>query len=586
MILVFSILVSISSIAFGSIYYLIVWNNYIKLEKKNLQVAADNYAQQYIFTTEQMEQVIQNLLSDQEVLNSIGILSYTNKEEINKRSYYVDAKNIIQTALNTHFLKKNFSRVTLFMQNGIVISGTSYQSNPTDSAKDISDLDWLFLLEGKRGQYVLLPEHADNWTKLEDKQVVSVVKQILGKDLGYFEVQKSVESLNSMFVPENPMWNLFVYQNDELLYSSKRDNYQEDAGFINSVLGNVEMTDRAQIHNTNGYLMAISRMQNHNIRVVIIDHTPLLKETMKTVLPLTLLIIIGMLSVSTTYVYVSSRYILQPIRQLKFLMERTDIEHLKVSEEKTIIKDADIKELYDTYAEVLLKLKRSIQKERWLSELQKQAQFDLLQAQVNPHFLFNILNVISSRGLENGDEAICEICADLAQMLRYSTNVIEKQGTVASEIQYLEMYLALLRFRYQDKLKYEIHVEEQLNDFEIPKLSLQQIVENSILHAFKTLDCVKKIIITGKSSKDTWEISICDNGTGMSEETIKSINERCEQIREALTEKREHIEMEIGGMGIVNTYARMYQIYENRFSMNINSDESGTQVLFTVERGD
>lgn len=68
------------------------------------------------------------------------------------------------------------------------------------------------------------------------------------------------------------------------------------------------------------------------------------------------------------------------------------------------------------------RLYKAIRREKQLSDLQMQTQFDMLQAQVNPHFIYNVLNVISSRGSMNDDEVICDICDDLAGMLRYSTD--------------------------------------------------------------------------------------------------------------------------------------------------------------------
>ncbi len=100
----------------------------------------------------------------------------------------------------------------------------------------------------------------------------------------------------------------------------------------------------------------------------------------------------------------------------------------------------------------------------------------MLQAQVNPHFLYNVLNVLSSRGIVSGDEVICDICSSLAGMLRYSTDNINRQARLSEEIQYLKEYFYLLKSRYDYKLNYIIEIEETLNNEVIPKITLQQIV--------------------------------------------------------------------------------------------------------------
>lgn len=92
------------------------------------------------------------------------------------------------------------------------------------------------------------------------------------------------------------------------------------------------------------------------------------------------------------------------------------------------------------YEEMRSRLSKSIGRERQLLTLQLQAQFDMLQAQVNPHFIYNALNVISSRGILDDDEVICEMCDELAGLLRYSTDTKEKYASIKTELTYLELY--------------------------------------------------------------------------------------------------------------------------------------------------
>lgn len=259
-------------------------------------------------------------------------------------------------------------------------------------------------------------------------------------------------------------------------------------------------------------------------------------------------------------------------------MEQTDIDNLQLKSPVTI-KSKEFTQLFDSYRQVLVKLKQSIQKERLFSELQKQAQFDLLQAQVNPHFLFNILNVISGRAVEAKDEVICDICADLAQMLRYSTDVSRKQAKLQEEIHYLKLYLDLLKFRYEDQLEYEIKVSKDMDELEIPKMVLQQIVENSISHGYRNVDRIKHIVIEGECQDGYWAIKIRDNGIGIDEEKKFEIYQKCYMIKQALSKERSHVEMSIGGMGLVNSYARMYQIYGESFFMELLSPKEGAEVV-------
>lgn len=273
---------------------------------------------------------------------------------------------------------------------------------------------------------------------------------------------------------------------------------------------------------------------------------------------------------------------MKPIRLLQTFMENIQLNNMQAEIPEKISND-EIEALYISFQDLLRRLDESIVKERRLSVLQLQSQFDLLQAQVNPHFIYNVLNVISNRGIENDDEVICDICSDLAGMLRYSTNTKEKYATVEEEKQYLEKYLGLLKYRYDYKLTYEIKIEATVYDKMLPKIVIQQIVENSITHGYAASADIIRITIEGYEDEKGWHIRVCDNGCGVSEVTLAGIDRSMEEIRRKLRENREHVEMEIGGMGLVNTYARLYLLYADTLMLKICSNEgNGTEVVLSV----
>lgn len=580
--MVFSLIIIIASAIFGSVYFVTIQRNYVEMEEQHLQTAADNYGQQFRSVVDQMEQVIQQLISSREVLESIWLLAKAENGETDQSAYYTEAKNTIWGYLNTDYYKKNFNRVVHFMQNGSVISGTNYMYYPTDSKKDIDDITWLDRMEGKEGEYVLLELHSDDWARDEGYEVISVVKQLIGKNLGYLEVQERKEDLDELFSPGNDEWNLYIYQGNRILYSSSEEGQAEDAVLLQNLAENLgELSKDGMTYSEAGKLVAVSKNYKNQIRVAIVDSTPVAGEAIKSSIPFVLALVCLMGMVSFIYVWLMSRYMVKPIHQLKSLMESTDINELEISE-SVEIKDKEFRKLYESYEQVLVKLSQSIQKERFLSELQKQAQFDLLQAQVNPHFLFNVLNVISGRGAAADDEVICDICADLGQMLRYSTDIQEKQARLGEEMHYLTLYLELLKFRYEDMLEYEIIIDEKMKELKIPKMVVQQIVENSIAHGYQSIDRVRKIPIEGYCDETCWMLKVRDNGTGIAEEIKAEIYRKWDEIRAALSEKRRHVEMSIGGMGLVNTYARLYQIYGEAFLMEIHSLEEGMEVSISV----
>ena len=120
----------------------------------------------------------------------------------------------------------------------------------------------------------------------------------------------------------------------------------------------------------------------------------------------------------------------------------------------------------------------------------------------------------------------------------------------------------------------------------LPKIVLQQIVENNVKHAYQNTADVIKIVIKGKKYKNGFFISVQDFGTGMTKEIKNNIEIKIRMVRDKLSQKRENVEMEIGGMGLVNTYARLYLLYGESIKFSIESQEGkGTIVNISTDEG-
>ena len=165
---------------------------------------------------------------------------------------------------------------------------------------------------------------------------------------------------------------------------------------------------------------------------------------------------------SLSYILFASKQLTRPVFQLYQMIRDTSLETLGDPVEIPDSSD-EFRDLGKAYADMRERLNEAVIRETNISVLQLQAQFDLLQAQVNPHFIYNVLNIISARGIKDGDEMICDICGDLAWMLRYATNTREKFATIAQEISHLDKYFALLKYRYEQKLNCTVRIKKELH---------------------------------------------------------------------------------------------------------------------------
>lgn len=576
----FSVLLAL---VFGIFYYTVNMRQYKEKEYGNISTVSDVKLQQFEDMLESMETVSTYLLSDQEILEALSTLSSSSLSETDEAIFFNGASATIRSQLNTDYLMSHFYRVLVFNRQGIVIANNNYSNTQLNPDVSVVTVPWIGQVTGTKGEDVIIGMHTDDWGRRQTPQVLSVVMEIQGGNRGYIEVQQEQTAIDEMMAggAENLELDYFVFtESGELLYQSSREANASYYGRMLTHAGKKvrEIRDDAD----RPALLLEQQSKKQGLTFVAVNHVDLNKMAIQEVLPLTLIVLLCFLLFSFGYIYLTAGRLVKPIRLLQTFMENIQLNNMQAEIPEKISND-EIEALYISFQDVLRRLDESIVKERRLSVLQLQSQFDLLQAQVNPHFIYNVLNVISNRGIENDDEVICDMCSDLAGMLRYSTNTKEKYATVEEEKQYLEQYLGLLKYRYDYKLTYEIEIEETLYDKILPKIVIQQLVENSITHGYEASADVIRITIEGYEDEKGWYIRVRDNGCGVSEATLSGIDRSMEEIRHKLNENREHVELEIGGMGLVNTFARLYLLYADALMLNIRSKEgNGTEVVLSV----
>ena len=179
----------------------------------------------------------------------------------------------------------------------------------------------------------------------------------------------------------------------------------------------------------------------------------------------------------------------------------------------------------------------------------RKAEFELLQTQINPHFLYNTLDAIVWLAEAGEQKKVVNMVGSLSDFFRTSLNQGKVIVSIREELQHVRSYLEIQQVRYQDILQYEIDVPETLYDYRIPKITIQPLVENALYHGIKNKRGPGRIVITGKSESRGFRIRVEDNGIGISEE-------RLEQVREGMVHE-EPSQKNIYGLYNVNERIRL-----------------------------
>lgn len=186
-------------------------------------------------------------------------------------------------------------------------------------------------------------------------------------------------------------------------------------------------------------------------------------------------------------------------------------------------------------------------------EQKRETQFQLLQAQINPHFLFNTLNTLHFLALMNDDKPVGEGISALAKLLRNTITDQKDEVSVAEEIENLKNYIIIQKLRYGDLFETVYNIDEEVKDCKILKFLLQPIVENSILHAFEEDREHQLLTIRAQKYHHYLKISIGDNGKGFKPKERKNSNRN------------------LSGIDIDNISERIRLMYGEKYSMQIQS---------------
>lgn len=238
-----------------------------------------------------------------------------------------------------------------------------------------------------------------------------------------------------------------------------------------------------------------------------------------------------------------------------------------------IVKKDEIGELAQKFNEMLDQMEELKQKEYQAKQLLNRAEYKALQAQVNPHFLYNTLDTMASIAEIRNCPEVSHMSQSLALIFRYSLNMKNPFSTVEHEIAHLKNYTYVMDMRMHDNIQYTFDVDETTLKSKLPRLSLQPIVENAINHGLRNKRGKKKIGIQIKRKQMDLVICIEDNGIGMD---TSAINESLSKNELDFVEKGNSI-------GLHNINARLKMLYGNTYGMYLESTlGEGTKVFMIL----
>ncbi len=487
----------------------------------------------------------------------------------------MDHINAVSALADINGIQRIATRISVFNKYGdYVSSGVMPQSKTyaDDVLRNRMDIDGIVsrLVLNDEHIYVEGP-HPDYWNSKVGYEMISLYcplgNKIQDDMYGIIEIQQDFQKLVQTLLPGldqdmavllfdsggrcvfNSMESICPPEYYDFYYSQASGNQDSRYGF-----GRIKVGSRAQeqylsagISETSGWMAVMVRNKSSIVNVI--------QDIQKVII----VAIFVFMVLSAYMAYRISLKMTKPINDMivsaqSISWSNLDMEALEDNDENEIMA------LNNTFKETLKRLSESMQ-------LELGARLNALQSQMNPHFLYNTLSVISASA--DQQEKVERMCSRLSDMLRYSTVYEEESNsTLEDEVRHTENYLELMKDRYEENLIYDIEEAGNLDRVKVPRVILQPIVENCFKHGFGENGFPWMIHVAVTASDGHWKIHVRNNGRPFQERDLKELNEKVEGFLKGEQKK-------ISGIGLTNTIIRLRLLYEERVEYEIYTGSDG-----------
>lgn len=488
------------------------------------------------YTTQIIKQVNYDIDSYVEYLTNISDI-VSNNDDVSKYLYSkeqsdTDLKEEKERIL-AQFKTIMDSRSDIYNIAVVANNGRSILNDGKDKFTEyinIQDESWYKAALSSKDGIAISSSHVQNAIKSSYKWVITLSKALVnyntGRNDGVFFVDLNYNAISELCNNNNIGNKGYIFildQNGNIVYHPKQQLMY--GGLITENINEI-MTSKKDYFISGDKLYTISKSDKTGWTVVGAANTEELLKNSKQVKMIYLLVaailLLGVLMISS----ILSREITKPIRQLRDSMSMVgEGQFDKASVNVTA--NNEIGSMSKSFNVMTERIHTLMEQNVYEQKQKRKNELKALQAQINPHFLYNTLDSIIWMSEAGQNDEVVLMTSALAKLLRQTISNDKEQVTIAEEMEYVRSYLTIQKMRYKDKLEYSIDVSPEIRHIMIIKFALQPLVENAIYHGLKYKETKGNIDIRGYRRGQKAYITIADDGVGMDEETLEHIfNER------------------------------------------------------------
>lgn len=554
----------------------------VMVRESSLKTAERNQISMCIKVSQQLESFMVEMrnVGFQVMMNSRLIQDFgTFSDDKANDNYYgdhiVDHINAVSALADINGIQRIATRISVFnrygdyVSSGVMPQSKAYADDVLRSHMDLDEIISRLVLND--GHIYVEGPHPDYWNSKVGYEMISLYcplgNKIQDDMYGIIEIQQDFQKLVKTLLPGldqdmavllfdssgrcifNSMESICPPEYYDFYYSQASKNPDSRYGFCRIKVGNraQEQYLSAGISETSGWMAVMVRNKSSIVNVI--------QDIQKVII----MAIFVFMVLSAYMAYRISLKMTRPINDMivsaqSISWSNLDMKTLEGNDENEIMA------LNNTFKETLKRLSKSMQ-------LELGARLNALQSQMNPHFLYNTLSVISASA--DQQEKVERMCSRLSDMLRYSTVYEEESNsTLEDEVRHTENYLELMKDRYEENLIYNIEEAGELERVKVPRVILQPIVENCFKHGFGENGFPWIIHVAVTASYGHWRIHVRNNGRPFQEKDLTELNEKVEGFLKGEQKK-------ISGIGLTNTIIRLRLLYEEQVEYEIYTGNDG-----------
>lgn len=493
-----------------------------------------------------------------------------------------DDEKVAEIIENATINFPNIEALHIFSYNGEVYSMKGTSSSLT-ADYNFTRKKWFETMKELNKKSLILPTYiqTDITEEGNSRKVFGYIMEIndvqTNKNIGYLMVEMDISAFASLLQSISSNQTIIIDDNKTVIYHTQSEyiSSQFQTSYVSELL---ERKAGHMISNldTGEHMITFNTSANTGWTVLSVMPTNILFSKINSFqLAMVYTIILCILS-SVVIAILMSNSVTEPISLLRSRMKMAESGDFDIQID---VKSKDeIGELSISFNNMIVRIKKLIQRIYQTEILRKEAELSALQAQINPHFLYNTLQIMDIMAEEKGADEISGSCRALARIFRYS--ISKGQGFVSlnEEVQHVKNYVYIQQLRLGDLLTVKYNIDDQFYKYEIIKLVLQPLVENAIQHGIENSGRCCVIKVSATVERQSLIIDVEDDGVGMDEDELKKVQHSLYQEDEDDDPRSNKC-----GIALRNVNNRIKLYYSDQYGMSIQSIRNvGTKVTLVL----